>query len=186
MNTLIYCLDVLKIKEDSDVYRNAVELAGKGPIKSSNEWISATIIIVNASLGYSFSQSQLSDFLTLAVKGIEEKRTSSEIIVFNMYKDILENYNKFSDSLKSNYPGIIVDVISVINQGMDTKGTKVSIIGLERYYQSRKQQAVMRADEKENPLTAATPSTRTITKAAAIHKEKISLSRNALLKFLLR
>src|SRR4051794_40460005 len=74
----------------------------------------------------------------------------------------------------------------VINQGMDTKDTKVSIIGLERYYQSRKQQAVMRAEEKENPLTAATPSTRTITKAAAIHKEKISLSRHALLKFLLR
>ncbi len=98
----------------------------------------------------------------------------------------MENYDKFGDSLKSYYPEIIVDVISVINQGMDTKDTKVSIIGLERYYQSRKQQAVMRAEEKENPLTAATPSTRTITKAAAIHKEKISLSRNALLKFLLR
>ena len=98
----------------------------------------------------------------------------------------MENYDKFGDNLKSYYPEIIVDVISVINQGMDTKGTRVSIIGLERYYQSRKQQAVMRAEEKENPLTAATPSTRTITKAAAIHKEKISLSRNALLKFLLR
>jgi hypothetical protein len=99
-----------------------------------------------------------------------------------MYRDITENYDKFGDSLKSYY----AEIISVINQGMDTKDTKVSIIGLERYYQSRKQQAVMRAEEKENPLTAATPSTRTITKAAAIHKEKISLSRNALLKFLLR
>ena len=78
----------------------------------------------------------------------------------------MENYDKFGDSLKSYYPEIIVDVISVINQGMDTKDTKVSIIGLERYYQSRKQQAVMRAEEKENP------STRTITKAAAIHKRK--------------
>jgi hypothetical protein len=181
MNTLIHCLDVLKIKEDSDVYRNAVELAGKVPIKSSNEWISATMIIANASLGYSFSQSQLSDFLTLAVIGIEEKRTSSEIIVFNMYKDILENYNKFSDSLKSNYPGIIVDVISVINQGVDTKGTKVSIIGLERYYQSRKQQAVMREEEL---LTAAASSLRTTTIAAAIHKDKLPASSNDLVDIL--
>ena len=55
-----------------------------------------------------------------------------------MYRDIMENYDKFGDNLKSYYP----EIISVINQGMDTKDTKVSIIGLERYYQSRKQQAV--------------------------------------------
>jgi hypothetical protein len=172
MNTLLYCLDVLKIKEDSEVYRNAVELAQKIPVESSNEWTSAMKIIANASIGYTFSQSQLSDFLTLAAKGIEEKRTSSEIITFNMYKDILENYNKFSDSLKSNYHGIIVDVISVINIGMDTKGTKISIVGLERYYKSRKQQALIREEE---PLTAA-----------AIHKEKIPTSRNDLIENLAR
>jgi hypothetical protein len=85
-------------------------------------------IISNASLGYTFSQSQLSDFLTLSAKGIEEKRTSSEIITFNMYRDIIENCDKFSDNLKSNYPGIIIDVISIINQGMDTKGTKVLLV----------------------------------------------------------
>ena len=186
MNTLFYCLNVLKIKEDSEVYRNAAKLANNVAIEFENEWVSSTMIIANAYPSYIFSQSQLADFLTLAAKGIQEKKTSSEIIVFKMYRDIMENYDKFGDSLKSYYPEIIVDVISVINQGMDTKDTKVSIIGLERYYQSRKQQAVMRAEEKENPLTAATPSTRTITKAAAIHKEKISLSRNALLKFLLR
>src|SRR5919197_2101264 len=139
MKTLIYCLNILKIKEDSEVYRNAVELAQKLPIESANggnEWISAMVIIANASVtSYIFSQSQLSDFLTLSAKGIAEKRMSSEIIIFKMYRDIIENYENFADSLKSNYPGIIVDVISVINQGMDTKGTKVSTIGLERYYQ---------------------------------------------------
>ena len=187
MNALLYCLDVLKIKEDSEVYRNAVKLAEKVSIDSANEWINAVKTIANASVGYTFSQSQLSDFLTLTAKGIEEKRTSSEIIVFNMYKDILENYSKFSDSLKSNYPGIIVDVISVINQGMDTKGTKVSIIGLERYYQSRKQQKVM---SEEEPLTAAAQSTRTTTTtttaAAAIHKGKIPTPRNDLVEILVQ
>ena len=184
MNTLIYCLNVLKIKEDFEVYRNAAKLAENVAIESENEWVSATMIIANAYPSYTFSQSQLADFLTLAAKGIEEKRTSSEIIVFKIYSDIMENYDKFGYTLKSYYPEIIVDVISVINQGMDTKGTKVSIIDLERYYQSRKQQAVMREEMKEEPLRAATSSTRTTTKAAAIHKEKILLSSNDLIEIL--
>ena len=154
MNTLIYRLDVLKIKEDTEVYRNVVELEERVSIESSTEWISATKIIANASLGYGFSQSQLSDLLTLSAKGIEEKRTSSEIIIFKMYRDVIENYNNFTDSLKLNYPEIIVDVISVVNQGMDTKGIQVCTIGLERYYQSRKQQAAMRKEVKGEPLTA--------------------------------
>jgi hypothetical protein len=178
MNTLTYCLSILKIKEDSEVYRNAVHVAQKSPIESDNEWVNAMKTIATVSENYIFSKSQLSDFLTLAAKGIKEKRTSSEIITFNMYKDILENYNKFSDSLKSNYPGIIVDVISVINRGMDTKGTKVSTVGLERYYQSRKQQALMMEEE---PLTAAAAAA-----AAAIHKEKILTLKNDLIENLAR
>jgi hypothetical protein len=181
MNTLIYCLDILKIKEDTEVYRNAVKLAEKVPIESDNEWIRALEIIADASLtSYIFSQSQLSDFLTLAAKGVEEKRTSSEIIIFKIYRDIIENYENFSDSLKSNYPRIIFDVISIINRGMDTKGIKVSPIGLERYYQSRKQQAAIAEEGKEgkqDPLTSTTA-------AAAIHKEKIPLSRNDLVESL--
>jgi hypothetical protein len=53
MNTLIYCLDILKIKEDTELYRKAVELVQKDPIESvneSNEWISALEIIANASV----------------------------------------------------------------------------------------------------------------------------------------
>jgi hypothetical protein len=181
MNTLIYCLDILKIKEDTEIYRNAVELAQKLPIKSANEWISVMGIIANASVtSYIFSQSQLSDFLTLYAKGIEEKRMSSEIIIFKIYRDIIENYENFSDTLKSNYPRIIVDFISVINQGMDTKGIKVNIIGLEKYYQSRKQQAVITEEvEEETPAIATSATT-----AAAIHKEKIPLSKNDLFESL--
>jgi hypothetical protein len=166
MNTLIYCLNVLKIKEGAELYRNAVALAEKVPIEQDSEWISVMKIIANASLGYTFSKSQLSDFLTLAAKGIEEKKTSSEIIIFKIYRDIIDNYDNFTDSLKSSYPEIIVDFIYVINQGMDTKGNKVSIVDLDIYYQSRKQQAEM---TKAKPLT---------TTATAVHKEKIPLSSN--------
>ena len=183
MNTLIYCLDILKIKEDTELYRKAVELVQKDPIESvneSNEWISALEIIANASVtSYIFSQSQLSDFLTLSAKGIEERRMSSEIIIFKMYRDIIENYENFTDSLKTNYPRIIIDVISIINQGMDTTGTKVSPIGIEKYYQSRKQMAEEGEErEEETPATS--------TAAAAIRKEKISLSKNDLVESLVR
>ena len=189
MKTLIYCLNILKIKEDSEIYRNAVELAQKLPIESANggnEWISVMEIISNASVtSYIFSQSQLADFLTLSAKGIEDKRMSSEIIIFKIYRDIMENYDNFTDSLKSNYLRIIVDVISVINQGMDTKGIKVNIIGLERYYQSRKQQAGMSKEGKEAPSpTTTAPSIMTTAAAAAVHKDKIPLSKNDLVESL--
>jgi hypothetical protein len=180
VNALIYCLDVLKIKEGSEAYRNAIELASKVPIESPNEWTSATEIIANASLGYTFSQSQLSDFLTLATKGIEEKKTGSQIITFNMYRDIIENYDKFGDILKSNYPQIIVDVISVINRGSDSRGNQISISGIERYYQSRKRQAGMCNAVKAEPSPTMITSSIKIT-AAAVGKGKIQPSDKDLL-----
>ena len=163
MNTLLYCLGILKIKEDSEVYRNALELSQKAPMES-NEWIIAMTTIANASRNYIFSQSQLSDFLTLAAKGIEQNKTGSEII-FKMYRDIIENYDNFSDNLKSNYPGVIVDVISAIN-----RGSRVHPISIEKFYLSRKQEA---AKGKEK--------TSTMTTAAAIHKEKLPLSTDELI-----
>jgi hypothetical protein len=173
MKTLIYCLDILKIKEGTEVYRKAVEVEYKVPIESANEWISAMRIIANASLGYTFSQSQLSDFLTLAAKGIEQNKTSSEIIIFKMYRDIIENYDRFGESLRSNYPRIIVDVISVINRGQ-----RINPISIEKYYQLRKQQA---ANGKEKTLTTTTTTTAT---AAAIQTEKIPLSNDELVEHL--
>jgi hypothetical protein len=195
METLLYCLNILKIEKDNEIYKNALELVQKDRIEYanvSNEWIGAMKIIAsaysslnNSNTFYIFSQSQLSDFLTLSAKDIEENKKSSGILdnlIFKIYRDIMENYENFSDSLKLNYPGIIVDIISIINQGMDTKGIKVSSIDIERYYQSRKkqQQATM-AEEEELP--AATTTTTTAA-AAAIHNEKILLSKNDLVESL--
>ena len=53
MKTLTYCLDILKIKEDTGVYRNAMELAQRVPIESVNgdhvnkKWIIAIKIIAD-------------------------------------------------------------------------------------------------------------------------------------------
>src|ERR687884_2384062 len=166
MNTLLYCLGILKINEDSELYRNALELSQKAPMES-NEWIIAMTTIANASRNYIFSQSQLSDFLTLAAKGIEQNKTSSGII-FKMYRDIIENYDNFSDNLKTNYPEIIVDVISVIN-----RDSNINPISIEKFYLSRKQEA---AKGKQKTSTTITTTT-----AAAIHKEKLPLSKDELI-----
>jgi hypothetical protein len=174
MNTLTYCLDILKIKEDTDFYRNALEHAQKAPIES-NEWISAMKAIANASRNYIFSQSQLSDFLTLAAKGMGQNKMSSGII-FKMYRDIIENYDNFSDNLKSNYPRIIVDVVStIINHD-----SRVNPIAIEKYFQLKKQEAAMIRKEEEH--LERTLTTRTSATAAAIHKEKLPLSRNELIE----
>jgi hypothetical protein len=172
MNVLIYCLDILKIKRDTEVYRNALELSEKAPIES-NEWITAMKTTADASRSYIFSQSQLSDFLTLAAKGIEHNKTSSDIIIFKMYRDIIENYGNFTEGLKTNYPGIIVNVISAIN-----RGSRVNPISIEKYYQSRKQQAAM--GKEKTPATINKTTTTKIAAAAAIRKEKIPLSNDEL------
>jgi hypothetical protein len=192
METLLYCLNILKIEIDNEIYRIALELVQKDPKESgnvSNEWIRAIKIIANAHsslTSYVFSQSQLSDFLTLSAKGIEEKRTSSQIInnvILKIYRDIIENYENFSHSLKLNFPTIVVDVISIINQGIDTKGTKVSSIGIEKYYQLRKQQSTAISEEQKKewktPVTVIATSTTT---ADAIHKERLLLSNKDLVE----
>ena len=69
-STLIYCLDVLKIEKDTELYRKALELQ-KDAKEDINEWINAMKIIANAYSSYGFSQSQLSVFLTLSAKAIE-------------------------------------------------------------------------------------------------------------------
>jgi hypothetical protein len=189
---LDYCLDVLKIKENSEFYKNIfaefmsqtkVPLA---MIKTHGNWITAMKLIADCSRmlnhnnnnnnGHIFPQTQLYDFLALATKVIEgEHVNNSNNIILKILRDITENYGNFSDYLKSNYPGIIVDIISIINKGIDTKGIKVSSISIEKYYQSRKQQQVTMTEESEEQTTVTSASTSTTT-AAAIHKDEILLS----------
>ena len=165
MKTLIYCLNMLKIKEDTQTHRDAVELIQKVLVESanddSNEWVTSMKAIAeacsikdnNSNNSYIFSQSELSDFLTLAAKGINEKRMRTQIIsdiIFKIYNDIMENYQNFDNNLKSNYPGIIIDIISIINRGIDTEGNKISVYSLHEYYRSQK---IIKAQEKGEKKT---------------------------------
>lgn len=156
---------MLKIKEDTQTHKNALELIQKIPVESanddSNEWVTSMKVIAeacsikdnNSNNSYIFSQSELSDFLTLAAKGINEKRMRTQIVsdvIFKIYNDIMENYQNFDHSLKSNYPGIIIDVMSIINKAIDTEGNKISVYNLYEYYQSQK---IIKAQEKGEEKT---------------------------------
>jgi hypothetical protein len=89
---LIYCLDILRVKDDeSEIRRNTIEYFKKIPIESvksyNNEWLAATKIIADTYSVYNqscndnhifFSQSQVSDFFTLATKGMMRKKLAQE------------------------------------------------------------------------------------------------------------
>jgi hypothetical protein len=101
------------------------------------------------------SQSKIYDFLIIAAKGIDEKREIVSDVTFKIYKDIMENYQNSNSSLKSNYPRLIIDIISILHKGIDTSGKKVALYNIERYYQTRKLKVVR--DQQKNSNSMTTP-----------------------------
>jgi hypothetical protein len=93
--------------------------------------------------------SQLYDFLMLSTVAVSAERMrgnqrlqGTNDIVFKIYGDLLENYQAASDILKLNYPRIIVDVVAVLNNGIDTSNKQVSVYRIHDYYLSRKSEAI--------------------------------------------
>lgn len=144
-NVLTSALDMLKV-EDADARKKAVEFLGSVPVATVNaygKWIAAVKAIADACAvtGHVFSQSELCDFLTVAAKGMDSKRAGTKAVndaTFYIYMDIMENYQKADDRLRLHFPRIIVDVISILDKGVNTRGEAVGVYGIERYYQDRK------------------------------------------------
>jgi hypothetical protein len=144
-NVLTACLDMLKI-EDPTTRKKAVELIASVPLGTVNtygKWITAAKAIADASAvtGKLFSQSEMCDFLTVAAKGVDSKRAGAKTVndaTFHIYVDVMENYQKADEITKLHYPRIIVDTISALDKGVDTRGEAVGVYSLERYYQERK------------------------------------------------
>jgi hypothetical protein len=168
-NVLTSCLDMLKI-EDPATRKKAVEFIGSVPLNTVNtygKWITAAKAIADACAvsGRLFSQSEMCDFLTVAAKGVDSKRAGAKTVndaTFHIYVDIMENYHKADERTKLHYPRIIVDTISALDKGVDTRGEAVGVYSLERYYQERKSTA-----QKEDPAAtyaaARPPGERTTT-----------------------
>lgn len=148
-NVLTACLDMLKI-EDPATRKKAVEFVGSVPLNTINtygKWITAAKAIADASAvtGRLLSQSEMCDFLTVAAKGVDSKRAGAKTVndaTFHIYVDIMENYQKADKQTRLHYPRIIVDTISALDKGVDTRGEAVGVYSLERYYQERKATAV--------------------------------------------
>ncbi len=148
-NILSSCLDMLKI-EDADLRRKMAEFAQSVPaatVGTHGKWIVSIKAIADAfaSENRMFTQSELCDFLTVAVKGIDAKKAGTKPVndaTFYIYMDIMQNYEAASEKLKVHYPRIITDVISILDKGVDTKGEAVGVYGIERYYQKRKTTAL--------------------------------------------
>jgi hypothetical protein len=139
---------MLKI-EDAEIRKKAVEFVGNVSLATVNaygKWIASIKAVADACTvsGQAFSQSELCDFLTVAAKGMDYKRAGTKAVndaTFYIYMDIMENYPKASAQLKLHFPRIIVDVISILDKGVDTRGEAVGVYGIERYYQERKASA---------------------------------------------
>jgi hypothetical protein len=157
---LTACLDLLKI-DDPAIRKKAVEFIGSVPLGTVNtygKWITAAKAIADACAASSrlFSQSEMCDFLTVAAKGVDSKRAGAKTVneaTFHIYVDIMENYQNADDSVKLHYPRIIVDTISALDKGVDTRGEAVGIYSLDRYYQERKTTAT-----QEDPAATYVPS----------------------------
>jgi hypothetical protein len=162
-NALNYSLRILKVNEDTQVGREIAELAAQRlprNYSSDGKWLTVTKTIADICAEndrYIFSQSGLYDFLTLATRQMDEMRGkvfASNDIVFKIYRDIMENYQSASTSLKANFPKIIVDMVSVLMKGRDTVGRDVGAHGIERYYETRKTEILPIKNESAGSIDA--------------------------------
>jgi hypothetical protein len=145
---LIYCLKVLGIGLQTELGKQITEAVQRSRIDrfKNAQWLDVIKTIAEV-CGYKnrfmFTQSQLYDFLILATKPIgenERRRYRVGEIVFKVYKDIMENYGLFENSLKFQYPRIIADIAFVFVHGKDTFGREIIPHKLEKYIEERKLQ----------------------------------------------
>ena len=161
---LTRCLQLLKIS-DEGVHKTALHLVEKSinqrkPTQQGG-WISALNAIAGSCLlnQRAFSQSELYDFLTIAVTTSLECRTKAiDKLIFRIYKDIMATYEGLEGKLKIAYPKFIVDVVAILAGGVDTSGRRTSIHNVEVYYQTRKSDVISSSyvPPSDAPITAAT------------------------------
>lgn len=169
---LTRCLQLLKINHDERMRKTAFEL-----IEKSNDfenrsqhwgWITALNAIAGSCLlnQRAFSQSEVYDFLTIAVTTSLEGRTKAiDELIFRVYRDVMATYESMDAKSKIAFPKIIVDVVAILGGGVDTSGKRTPIHNVEVYYQTRKSDV--------NSIISVTPSTTPVTTATAASIESI-------------
>ena len=118
-----------------EISRNSI---GKNP---SDQWFYVLKIVSIYCVKNSiiFYQSQLYDLLTILSRILDDKKKDViNTITFNIYKDIMENYNKLSDTLRLIFPVVIVNLMYILKYGHDLEGKPINIYAINNYYQNSK------------------------------------------------
>src|SRR5215208_7507944 len=174
---LTRCLQLLKIDNDNQISKTATKLIEKAiseqTAKKTNvgEWIIALNSIAGSCLlnQRAFSQSEIYDFLTVAVTTSLEGRTRAiDELIFRIYRDIMATYESLHDKLKIAYPKIIVDVVSILAEGVDTRGKKIPTQNVEVYYHTRKSDVISSTSTDAAKPVASTAIATTSATAASI------------------
>ena len=128
--------------DNMDMKRNIVEISRNTTHQNPSEkWFYALKIISIYAVKNKefFSQSQLYDLLTIMSRITDErKKDVVNTITFNIYRDIMENYNKINENLKLIFPVIIVNLMYIIKYGQDIEGNSVNLFAINNYYQNSK------------------------------------------------
>jgi hypothetical protein len=150
---LNYCLDILKItshdegETDTKIKKLHAQNIASFRIYHKRLITLKTIADFIALTSNTLTPSQLYDFLmlsTTAVLSTEQMITNkgsqgtTNNIIFKIYRDLMENYQTVNDILKLNYPMIIVNIVAILNNGIDMNGKQVPIYSAYDYYLSRK------------------------------------------------
>jgi hypothetical protein len=161
---LTRCLQLLKINHDDQISKTAFKLIEESDDQTTRIRYGKWIIALDAIAGSCIlnqrvlSQSEVYDFLTIAVTTSLEGRTKAiDDMIFRIYRDIMTNYESSDVKLKIAYPKIIVDIVAILAKGVDTGDNKVPVHNLEHYYQTRKSTVVSSSGTAfELPVATAT------------------------------
>jgi hypothetical protein len=192
---LNYCLDILKInKRDNGEIETKIKKLYAQNIAFFTIYhkrlIALKIIADFITLtSNTLTPSQLYDFLMLSAAaavpaeemGGHKRLQGTNDIVFKIYRDLMENYETANDILKVNYPRIIVDVVAVLNNGIDMSGKQVSVYQIYDYYLSRKSEPI-----SSNNITRVSISNIIISDEDKVRTEQDTSSNNDLVQSLVR
>lgn len=140
-------LDILHIKVDHKIGVLSIQSCERISQITDNLGFVAMKIIGDASVKtrHIFTISEINDFLTILANTLNIRNNYKEYddvyinnIIFVIYKDLTENYSKFGYSLKLIYPKILLDVISILLNKVDTEGRKIGVYGTLNYYEEKK------------------------------------------------
>ncbi|HEY7695964.1 MAG TPA: hypothetical protein VH797_07690 [Nitrososphaeraceae archaeon] len=149
LRKLIYkYLDVLHINLDHKIGVLSIQSSDRIASQTTDnlEFVAMKIIgDASVKTRHIFTISEVNDFLTILANSINAYNSYKDYddayignIIFVIYKDLTENYSTFDDSLKLIYPRIILDVVSILINKVDTKGRKIGVYGALNYYEEKK------------------------------------------------